>query len=151
MRRKVRASSCIRSSAAEPPSAAHPAQAAGLAHGTPSDGADPALAGPTRPAPAELLALLAVLAAALWLRLGDFNEPFGGYAWSHLSSRLALQGRNFAENGYAVTRFAPATDPVPPADGLWQTYVNHPPLLSLVLSASSVTEVLTVLVVINDE
>ena len=105
----------------------------GLANRTPADGAIRAGA---RLAPLELLAVAAVMAVALWLRLGDFREPFGGVAWSHLSARLALQGRNFAEHGYTVTHFAPASDAVPPADGLWQTYVNHPPLLSLALSLS---------------
>jgi 4-amino-4-deoxy-L-arabinose transferase-like glycosyltransferase len=105
----------------------------GLAKGTPAEGASRAGAGPAR---LEILALLAVLAFALWLRLRDFNDPFGGVGWSTLSARLAIQARNFAENGYATSRLAPTIDQVPPADGLWQAYVNHPPLLSLVLSVA---------------
>jgi len=89
----------------------------------------------SRPSGIELLALLSVFAVAAWLRLGDIDEPFtskGG--WQHLSARMGIMGRNYAENGYLATRFAPAADPVPPADGRWMIYLNHPPLLYLTLS-----------------
>ncbi len=89
---------------------------------------------PTSHLASEVVALLAVLALALWLRLGDFNEPFTGNGWQHLSARLGIMGRNYAEAGYATTHFAPAADPVPPADGRWMIYLNHPPLVNLVLS-----------------
>ncbi len=120
----------------ERPGSVMSASAAGSADGPGGGPREHGLATRPRPALAEGLALLAVMAVALWLRLHDIDQPYSGLGWQHMSARVAILARNYAENGWAATHLAPASDAVPPADGLWRTYVNHPPLVPLVISLS---------------
>lgn len=84
----------------------------------------------------ELSLLLVVLGVALFLRLGDFREPWSQRGWQHMGATFAIMARNFVEQGYLTTRLAPATNPEPPADGSWDLFLHHPPTFPLLLSAS---------------
>ncbi len=84
----------------------------------------------------EILCLFLILVLAIPLRLGDINDPWSQKGWQHLNALFAIMGRNYVENGYMTTRFAPATDGVVPEDGEWQLFLHHPPLFPLLLSLS---------------
>ncbi|MBU0755891.1 MAG: glycosyltransferase family 39 protein [Planctomycetes bacterium] len=84
----------------------------------------------------EFFTLAIILLIGLYFRIQDFNEPWSIKGWQHLGAFFSIMARNFTENGYLVTKFAPAIDPIPPADGVWSIYLHHPPLFPILLSLS---------------